>query len=85
MRDDRGDGWAADLPEATPEALSSWARFLQEDARRDGGTASVLLSLPGGGVAKVTACSAVVITELVDDPLEAGLERAAWLASLAGD
>ena len=72
-----------DLPEATPEALASWARFLQEDARLHGGTASVLLSLPGGGVAKVTACSRVVITEKVSDALEAGLERALWLAALS--
>lgn len=65
---------AGQLPEATPEVLARWKAFLQEDARAQGGTASVLLRDGTGGLVKVTCCSRVVITELITHPADVAAE-----------
>ena len=67
---------ARELPTATPEVLRTWQRFLQEDARREGGTAGVLLHDGRGGLVKVTCCSQVVVTERITGDIEVAVELA---------
>ena len=63
-----------DLPTCTPDELLRWKRFLQEDARANGGTAGVLLHDGRGGLVKVTACSQVVVEDRISDPVDIAVE-----------
>ena len=65
---------ARDLPTATPHVLAQWTAFLQEDARLNGGTASVLLHDGREGLVKVTCCSQVVVTERITGVVEVAVE-----------
>lgn len=72
---------AQQLPLATPDSLSQWTAFLQADARREGGTAGVLLHDGSGGLVKVVACSQVVVTELITDPIDVVVELREFYAA----
>lgn len=63
-----------DLPTATPDELERWKAFLKEDARKEGGTAGVLLHDGKGGLVKVTCCSQVTIVDWISDPVEVVIE-----------
>lgn len=63
-----------DLPTCTPDELQRWKLFLQDDARTNGGTAGALFHDGSGGLVKVTACSQVVIQELITGAVDVAVE-----------
>jgi len=69
-----------DVPSVGPEGLENWKRFLQADARKNGGTASALLLLkPDNVPVKVTCCSQVIIVYELND-FEFLCEQTNWFA-----
>ena len=65
-------------PEVNSEfAFEKWKNFLQDDARKNGGTASCCVR-HGGELIRITACSMVIITEPITE-FEFILDRAIML------
>ena len=83
-----------DLPTADDAGVRTWKRFLQDDARKMGGTASVVLNYVHGGAVRVTAAHEratvphvalrldLVIVERLSDATDAAMARSQWLADL---
>jgi hypothetical protein len=88
------DALEIELPTADDAAVRTWAQFLHEDARKMGGTASVVLNYVHGGAVRVTAAHEraraphvelrldLVIIERLSRPVDAAMARAQWLADL---
>lgn len=67
---------------ATPEAIESWSKILRDDARKHGGTATVMLRHPYGGVVKITVCAQVVIIDHISDAIDAAWALVRWQAEI---
>jgi hypothetical protein len=69
-------------PLVSEDGLIQWIAFLQDDAQKNGGTASTFLRLkPEGRPVKVTCCSRVVIVEFLTD-IEFAIEKATFFIAV---